>query len=919
MNTIAIIDGNSLMHRAFHAVPPYMKAPDGRPTNACFGFLSMLLKLVDDFKPDGIVCAFDHGVPAFRFDAIEKYKAQRLPTAPDLKAQFPIIKQILTSLGIPVVESEGWEGDDILGTLSATGEREGMKVLLITGDKDALQLASEHTSIVNTKTGMSDVVVYGPEGVVERWGVTPERVPDFLGLMGDSSDNIPGVPGVGPKTATRLLQVYGTLEEVLAHVDEIKGKLGENVRNNMAQARASKVVATISCDVPLDCNLAQVRFPAYDAQEVTATFHEFALNSHLKKVLALIGKQDSAPRGSRVLAALEDESLEFRVPLRGADALCALEEALAQGKREKGGALDVEAVPDAGGAVVAAAPDAAAPDDQLALFLEARTGDSLFDNDRLLYVASRDHTMLFEGDEVDPVCARVIKQGRIVVLDSKTLLQELVPADAALPALIGPDDVSPAHVFDLSLAAYLLDSTHDTQSELLVEHYISDGIPEPTEELPRGAIHVAVFRKLGAILRQRLIEDGSLECFTRIEMPLVPVLVWMERWGVNVDTDLLTTLAASIGEDVVRLRAQALAEAGEDFNLDSPKQVGAILFEKLGLPPVKKTRTGYSTDAAVLQEIKGLHPLPGIMLEYRELSKLKSTYLDALPHLIGGDRHIHTSYNQTVAATGRLSSSEPNLQNIPVRTELGRRIRAAFIPDPSCFGGDEAVFLAADYSQIELRLLAHLSGDEGLIEAFVEGEDFHASTAARLFGVPADEVTPQLRSRAKAVNFGIVYGQQAYGLAQSLGVSFQEAHDMITRYFAAYPQVRRYLDETVEQAREKGWVQTLYGRKRHIREIYSGNSNMRSFGERTAMNHPMQGSAADIIKLAMIEVARRLEAEGLRSQMVLQVHDELDFNCAKDELEQMSVLVKEVMEGVADLKAPLVVDVGHGPDWSKAH
>ncbi|MDR0350609.1 MAG: DNA polymerase I [Coriobacteriales bacterium] len=891
MRTIAIIDGNSLMHRAFHAVPPYMKAPDGRPTNACFGFLSMLLRLADDFKPDGIVCAFDHGVPAFRFEAIEKYKAQRPPTAPDLKAQFPIIKQVLTAMRIPVVESEGWEGDDILGTLADSGEREGMKVLLITGDKDALQLASEHVSIVNTKTGMSDVVIYGPEGVVERWGIGPGLVPDYLGLMGDSSDNIPGVPGVGPKTATKLLQVYGTLEEVLAHVDELKGKLAENVRNNMDQARASKLVATISRDVPLDCDLTEVSFPSYEAQEVTAVFHEFALNSQLKKVLGLIGKRASLPQESSALAALEDAPLSFRVPLKGEEAARALEAALA-----------------------------AEPTDELAVLLEQRTGDSLFDSDRLLYIASAKQTMLFEEDGIEAACKRVIEQGSVIVLNSKALLQELIPANSALPALIEASAISPDRVFDLSLAAYLLDSEHDhAQADLLIEQFIFDELPEATDALPRGAILVVALRKLGAILRQRLSEDASLECFTRIEMPLVAVLVWMERWGVNVDTAILTELGASIGKDVADLRARALAEAGEDFNLDSPKQLGAILFEKLGLPPVKKTRTGYSTDAGVLQEIRELHPLPAIMLEYRELAKLKSTYLDALPQLIASDHHIHTSYNQTVAATGRLSSSEPNLQNIPVRTELGRRIRTAFIPDPSYFEEGEACFLSADYSQIELRLLAHLSGDEGLIEAFVEGEDFHASTAARVFGVRPDEVTSQLRSRAKAVNFGIVYGQQAYGLSQSLGVSFQEAHEMITRYFEAYPQVRRYLDETVEQAREQGWVQTLYGRKRHIREIYSGNPNTRSFGERTAMNHPMQGSAADIIKLAMVEVARRLEAEDLQSQMVLQVHDELDFNCAKSEVERLSLLVKQAMEGVAKLKIPLVVEVSVGPNWAQAH
>jgi DNA polymerase-1 len=866
-----------------------MTTPDGRPTNACFGFLSMLLKLAGDFTPDGIICAFDRGIPAFRLEAIEKYKAQRPPTDPALKAQFPMVKRLLTSMNIPVVELEGWEGDDILGTLAAQGEREGIKCLLVTGDKDALQLASEQTSIVNTKTGMSDVVIYDPAAVELRWGVAPERVPDYLGLMGDSSDNIPGVPGVGPKTATKLLQAYGTLEGVLAHAEELKGKLGENVRDNAEQARASKKVATIVCDVPVSCDLVRASFPAFDVQTVTETFNEFALSSQLRKVLALVGEKPVTAVRSDTLSGLEEEPLTYSPLLTGDVALAALDDALANG-------------------------------DELAVLFEAKTGETLFDSDRLLYIAGKSAVMLFESDVLDSVCARVIREGRIVTHESKALFQELIPPNSAQPAALDVRLIDPARIFDLSLAAYLLNSSQEySDCGLLFDQFLSDELPEPTNELSRGAIYAAASLKLAGVLRQRLVEDRSIECFSSIEMPLVSVLVGMERWGVNVDVDILDNLGATIAEVITSLRSQAIAEAGEDFNLDSPKQLGAVLFEKLKLPAVKKTRTGYSTDAMVLQEIKGLHPLPGIMLEYRELAKLKSTYLDALPQLIASDRHIHTSYHQTVAATGRLSSSDPNLQNIPVRTEMGRRIRTAFIPDPSVFEEDEAVFLSADYSQIELRLLAHLSGDEGLIEAFVEGEDFHASTAARVFGVSVEEVDPQLRSRAKAVNFGIVYGQQAYGLSQSLGVGFQEAQEMITRYFKAYPQVRRYLDDTVAEAHERGWVQTLYGRKRHVKELRSSNANTRGFGERTAMNHPMQGSAADIIKLAMIEVARRLEAEGLVSQMVLQVHDELDFNCAKSEVERLSVLVKEVMEGVAVLKVPLIADVTFGPNWAEAH
>jgi len=873
--TIAILDGNSLMHRAFHAVPPYMTAPDGRPTNACFGFLSMFLKLVEDFAPDGIVCAFDHGIPAFRLEAIERYKAQRPPTDPDLKAQFPIIKQILASMSIPIIELEGWEGDDVLGTLAEFGESGQTRVLLVTGDKDALQLASELTSIVNTKTGMSDVVVYDPPAVYEKWGVSPEQVPDFLGLMGDSSDNIPGVPGIGPKTATKLLQQYGSLEEVLAHADEIPGKLGENIRNNVEQARASKKVATIRRDVPLDCDLSAVVFPAFDTRSVTEAFREFELNSQLRKVLALVGKKPTASVGGVVQAG-------------------------------------AEAGTEAAGQTVA--------EDISAVWIESTAAQTLFDTDRTLYVATSKGVQSHKGSDIENNLVRIIRTGTLVAHNCKSVLQELIPRNHKKPTVITLQEIDPTRLFDLSLAAYLLDSSQDYSAvDNLFMHFYPHELPEATKELPEGAIRATALLKLHDMLRSKLVEDGSLDCFEQIEMPLVPVLVQMERVGVNVDPQVLRALRESMAATIARLHSDAVAEAGEEFNLDSPKQLGVILFEKLKLPTNKKTRTGYSTDASVLQELQKLHPLPAIMMEYRELAKLKSTYLDALPQLIASDGHIHTTFNQTVASTGRLSSSDPNLQNIPVRTDLGRQIRTAFIPNPSLFDEGEAVFLSADYSQIELRLLAHLSGDEGLIAAFVEGRDFHSSTAARVFGVPVDEVSPQLRSRAKAVNFGIVYGQQAYGLSQSLGVSFTEAQEMITRYFRVYPKVRRYLDDMIAQAHEQGWVATLYGRKRHIREIKSSNANVRSFGERTAMNHPMQGSAADIIKLAMIEVQRRLAAEGFMSQMILQVHDELDFNCAVSEQERLSLMVKEAMEGIVQLKAPLVVEVSYGPNWALAH
>jgi DNA polymerase-1 len=915
-----------------------MTAPDGRPTNACFGFISMLLKLAEDFKPDGIVCAFDKGIPEFRLKALREYKAQRPPTDPDLKVQFPMIQQLLVGLSIPVVQIEGWEGDDILGTLAVRGEEAGMSVLLVTGDKDALQLTSEFVSVVKNKKGMSEVDIFDPAKVEAEWGVPPARITDLLGLMGDTSDNIPGIPGVGPKKAVQLLQDYGTLEKVLAHGAEIKGKLGENVRANGDLARASKEVATIMCDVPLVCDLTTVSFPAFDTAAMSAVFTEFALTSQLRKLLTLAGRTPGAGSASG----------SGRVPGTGATPRAGAMPNAVSATGAKVPAKPAESptapAPDGNAPTLTPvlpltlttpltlAPPITGSDAQrqlelaceagslLAASIDSEAGTSLFDSARHLYIATQNSILCFDDTAMTTALTAIVRRGTLITVDAKALLQELIPPNSSKACALDPWELDPTRIFDASLAAYLLDSSSDYRKvDALIERFTPGMLPEATEQLPQGALNAAALLSLHALLTQRLIDDGSMECYQRIEMPLVAVLVQIERWGMNVDSKVLDTLGAQLATTLATLRAQATAEAGEEFNLDSPKQLGVILFEKLKLPTIRKTRTGYSTDAAVLQELSGMHPLPHIMLEYRELAKLKSTYLDALPRLVASDQHIHTSLNQAVTATGRLSSSDPNLQNIPVRTDLGRQIRTAFIPDPVALGVADAVFLSADYSQIELRLLAHLSGDEGLIEAFLSGEDFHASTAARVFNVPVTEITPQLRSRAKAVNFGIVYGQQAFGLAQSLGVAFAEAQEMIKRYFAVYPQVRCYLDEVVELAREQGWVETLYGRKRHIHEIRSSNANLRGFGERTAMNHPMQGSAADIIKLAMIEVQRRLCAEGFVSQMILQVHDELDFNCAKSEADRLQIMVKQVMENVAELRVPLLATVSIGDSWATAH
>ncbi|MCL2883010.1 MAG: DNA polymerase I [Coriobacteriia bacterium] len=912
--TIAVIDGNSLMHRAFHAIQTPMSAPDGRPTNAIFGFLSMFFKLYDDFRPDGIICAFDHGIPAFRLDAIEQYKAQRPPTDPGLKAQFPMVKELLAALAVPVVELEGWEGDDILGTLARQlAEQAGPKsrCLLVSGDKDVLQLVDEQTSVVNTRVGMSDVTVYDAPAVLAKWGVRPAQMPDFLGLMGDSSDNIPGVPGVGAKKAQALIEQFGSLDAVLEHAAEVKGKLGENLRANADLARLSRQAATIRTDLELDCDLRQVSFPAYSAVGVAKAFRELALTSQLKKALQLIGTTPSALQAASGAEGAGGQAAEGQLAegagLSGQTSMAG-QAALLQGLLRFSGAAAQERLDGllAGG-------------ERLGVCLRS-TADAgrLFSEDQLELVVAGSQTALSFGaaDGANAVLRRLLERGNLACFELKPLLQQLIPPDSSIEALAGLGEAQAAGAFDCRLAAYLLDSG---QVPADIEALAGLCLPGLASDFSDTALAAAVLALAADRLQQRLKDEGSEDCFWQIEMPLVRVLVAMERSGVRIDTAVLAEQARALGAEIEGLKAAAIQAAGQDFNLDSPKQLGAILFEGLKLPPLKKKKTGYSTDASVLEELRAMHPLPGLMLEYRELAKLKSTYLDALPRLVAGDGRVHTSFNQMVTATGRLSSTDPNLQNIPIRSELGRHVRLAFVADAQAIQAERAVFLSADYSQIELRLLAHLSGDKGLIAAFQGGQDFHAATAANLFGLAVQDVPPELRSRAKAVNFGIVYGQQAYGLSQSLGIGFADAQEMIDRYFAAFPQVRRYLDETVALAHTQGWVSTLFGRRRYIRELGSSNANTRHFGERTAMNHPMQGSAADIIKLAMNQVQAYLEDQGLRSQLILQVHDELDFNAAADEADALKREVKRIMEGVVGLQVPLIAEVSVGPNWAVAH
>lgn len=909
--TFAVIDGNSLMHRAFHAVPSTMNAPDGRPTNAIFGFLNMFLKMIDAFNPDGVVVAFDKGKPRVRMEMLPQYKAQRPPMDPDLHAQFPMIKELLTALNVPILQSEGWEGDDILGTMARLGEEAGCDMLLVTGDRDMYQLVTEHVNVVSTRKGLSDVAIMTPESVDDLYhGITPALVPDFYGLKGDTSDNIPGVPGIGPKKASALIAQYGSLDEVIAHADEVKGKMGENLRAHIDDALLSRKVATIRTDAPVELDFDETSFPAFSADEVSAALGTLGITAMQNRFLALIGGEGGAAAASSVF----EIPAMVRAAAGDADALGAV-------------AAEVSRAIDAGEWVAAVVDD-------------DKEGGALFGLTRTLWLAtSKGLFALEEGDGgttavvdgfnfahgvIAGVLARLFVEGRVASPDMKALLHELSPIDSSELELMDPLATDSTRIFDTVVAAYLLDSDRSEFDEAyLADTYLQMALPAARgaegagEDAPAPAARTAALTlALVAPLRECMARENAANVFDGIEMPLVPVLAKMERAGMLVDPDRLHSLSEGLATQITEVERSIRDLAGDEtFNIGSPMQLSHVLFDVMGLPTkgLKKTKRGYySTNAKVLSDLARDHEIVRLILDWREKSKIKSTYLDTLGPLRRGDGRVHTTYNQTITATGRLSSSDPNLQNIPTRSELGRTVKTAFS------AGEGSVFLAVDYSQIELRLLAHLSGDEHLVRAFNEGEDFHAETAARVFGVPVSEVTPDLRSRAKAVNFGIVYGQQAYGLSQSLHISMAEARDMIDRYYEAYPGVRTFLDNVVARAKQTGYAETMYGRRRHIPELKAKNPQLRGFGERTAMNHPMQGTAADIIKIAMARVSRRLEEEGFAAHMILQVHDELDFECPIDEVERLTTMVRDVMEHVVDLRVPLIAEASTGITWADA-
>lgn len=868
---LLLVDGNSVIHRAFHALPP-LQTKEGQPTNAVYGFATMLQKAMQQVDPDYVIVAFDHSKVTFRHGIYGDYKGTRPETAPELRPQFALVRRLLAAWRLASCELEGYEADDLIGTLSRKGKEAGMEVLILTGDRDALQLVDEGIKVLLMRRGLSQVDFLDREAIKKTYGLEPKQLIDVKALMGDASDNIPGVPGIGEKTAVQLVRQYGDLEGVLAHAHEVKGrKIAANLAAYADQARLSKELATIHCDLPVELDPGACRRGEPDYQAVLALYRELEFNSLVKDVLKGMQAETSGDN-SVTVKTLTLPSPRF---LTGLKELSELAGHLA-GRKEVALVLTLNS----------------------ANYMEARA----------LAVG-----VAWEGETAALDAASIPAAGLAVALEpliaagaifhnAKEALVWLKKAGARLSDPAG----------DTMIAGYLLNPTasHHDLPELCLEH-LQLALVENGSIVENTARRAAAVRLLHGELLAKLQVAGMGELYRRVELPLTRVLGEMEILGVAVDLKTLELMGDELEESIVTLTEEIYRLAGEKFNINSSRQLGNILFEKLGLPPVKRTKTGFSTDAAVLEELADKHPIAAKLVEYRQLTKLKSTYIDGLKPLVNPHtKSLHTTFNQTVTATGRLSSSEPNLQNIPVRLEIGRRLRRAFVPH-----SQDRLLLAADYSQIELRVLAHISGDPGMIAAFRRGEDIHARTAAEVFGVPLSEVTPLMRRSAKAVNFGIVYGISDFGLSRDLGISRSEARDYIKRYFERYPGVKAYMEEVVARARMDGYVTTLLGRRRYLPELFSSNHTVRSFGERAAMNTPIQGSAADIIKIAMVRIFRLLEEHYPEAWMILQVHDELIFDVSREELPIIAALVKENMENTLELQVPLQVDLKCGPNW----
>ncbi len=868
-----LIDGNSLVYRAFYALPTTLALSSGEVTNAVYGFTAMLIRLLIDEEPDVVSVAFDSRGPTFRHLQYEDYKAHRKPAPDELHAQFPLVKEVLSALAIPIFELKGYEGDDILATLAASGAAAGDDVIVVTGDRDAFQMISDdNVRVMTTRKGITDIVIYDREKVIERYGVTPEQVPDFLALKGDPSDNIPGVPGVGDKTAAKLIQEYGTIEALYEQVEDIsRENLRESLVANKEEAEISKKLAILDTKVPLDGDLKDTRVGEWDIANVRKVFLKLEFRTLLDRF------ETNLASGSKDIQPLTVKIIDLP-----GDRLASWLKAHSSTKE-----IGVETVDDAAGQTVGLAIGLIGKDGPKAITFKT---SELSESER-----SELRQWLREKDRVKSVHDLKSKFSPVQTLG--------LPFEGALF-----DPFLAAHLVEPSGAGYGL--------EELVTLYLEKQIPEDSSLAQMAAVKAVASLLIMKPLKAALKAGELSDVFNKIEIPLSKVLARMEACGVGLDRQVLSRLSKEMKQNLDAAAAQIYKLAGVEFNIKSPRQVSDVLFEKLGLTPGRKTKTktGYTTDAATLAKLASEHAIVPLITEYRENAKLKSTYVDALPKLLDQKTgRLHTSFNQTVTATGRLSSSNPNLQNIPVRSKLGRKIRKAFIPTHK----DEKL-LAIDYSQIELRLLAHFSNDKTLKQAFKENKDIHTATAAEVFGLSLEDVTPERRRHAKAINFGIIYGISAFGLAEQTGISPEEAKKYIEEYLGRYPGVRRYLEETVKEAYQRGYVTTISGRKRYIRELKSANFNQRSFGERVATNAPLQGSAADIIKLAMINIDAFLAESGLQTRMVLQVHDELVFEVPPMEESIVTPKIVEFMEDAYKLSVPLEVKVCFGRNWDEA-
>ena len=869
MEKLLILDSNSLLNRAFYAIPPLTNS-EGIHTNAVFGFTNMLFKMKEEIKPDYIVAAFDRKAPTFRHIEYEDYKAGRKKMPPELAEQFPIIKDVLNLLAVNIYEIDGFEADDIIGTLARFAESNGIEVFIVTGDKDALQLATDNIKVVITKKGVTETAVYNRETFETEFGVTPTQYIDVKGLMGDKSDNIPGVPGVGEKTAFKLISTYGSIEGVLSSIDEISGKkLKENLENYSEQAIFSKKLATIMTEVPIEFDLEDIKSQEnYNKEELKKLFLKLQMKSLLAK---LPGDDVEEEEETEIVEINRVNTLEeFRTALKEKENIAFISYTTTNSKLYSKIELDK-------------------------LYLSYDEKVSIIDFKLINMENSIESVSLLKGFMENENIAKVIHDG-------KNLVTILTKMNIEIKSFI----------FDTVVAAYLIDSAKSNYPlETLINEYLMKEVKGENEELICNAI--SNMKELYEYLKERISREGMEKLYYEVEHPLIFILSSMEAVGFNVNRKKLDELAVKFKEEIAKTEKEIYELCEEEFNISSPKQLGKILFEKLDLPVIKKTKTGYSTNAEVLEKLMDKHPVIEKITYYRQITKLNSTYVEGLKNVIDEDGAIHSSFNQTVTTTGRLSSTEPNLQNIPVKYEMGREIRKVFIPKENT-----DILLSCDYSQIELRVLAHMSDDKNMIDAFNHHSDIHTKTASEVFKVEVDEVTSLMRSRAKAVNFGIVYGISDFSLSQDLKITKKEASEYMEIYFDRYPKIKGYLESVKEEAKEKGYVLTVLNRRRFIPEIKSSNKIVKSLGERLAMNAPIQGSAADIIKLAMVKVYNRLKKENLNSEIILQVHDELILNVKEEELEIVKALVKEEMENVLKMSVALEVDTNIGKTWYEA-